>query len=389
MHGFQRTLRRSQLTQNRATDMLNTGAGQLEERSLYRFHISSPRVATMALLAAVLVGAGFPAYTAAATYPISFNVTMGDFCLHGLADGGATVHVEWRAADSSPKAIKNVVASLNGNWGFCKPGAIVTTGDTIDASDGNSSHGLVVPPLTLFQNRDTNVYKGSGPPGDYVKLICGLSNGFEPCQLTWKLKVNSEGRWSYKPGWDVNGDENMGLSWKNANGDKVRIWNTSPFVTVTIGQAAFHGAARAASPATVVLKKPNFDVRGTAHPTGAIGYGTFTSRFRDTNGDKVKVHVGDLVTSDMASDLDFVVSNITASANVSTGHVTGNCVPDSLWFITVFRNGVDIDGDDWRFDPDTHFNADFSSLPLMAGDRVLVSCQLPTRDRIQKWFTAA
>ena len=69
--------------------------------------------------------------------------------------------------------------------------------------------------------------------------------------------------------------------------------------------------------------------------------------------------------------------------------MTGNCVPDSLWFISVYRNGVEVDGDDWRFDPDTHFNANFSSLPLMAGDRVLVQCELPTRDIIQKWFTAA
>jgi len=342
------------------------------------------------LLAALVGVIALPASVAAGSSPVTFNVFMGDNCVGGTAAGNASVHLVWTDDTNNLKADKIVVSSPSGGWEFCshKAGVVVETSDVLNASDGTSSGNYTVPLLTLFQNRDTNVYKGFGPAGEYVKLICGLSNGFEPCVQTWKLKVNSDGKWSYKPGWDVNGDEHMGVTFKDADGNRVNVWNTSPFVTVTIGQAAFTGAGRAGSPATVVLMKSNLDLRGMAQPTAAIGYGTFTSRFRDTNGHKVTVHVGDRVTSDQASDIDFVVSNITATVHLNTGHVKGACVPNSLWFMTVVRNGEEVAYDDWRFQDENEFNADFSDLPLMAGDRLHVSCQLFTGDRIDKWFTA-
>jgi len=346
---------------------------------------------TIGLTAALVIGATFPALASAAYAPLTLNVYIGDNCIRGRAADHASVNVVLRDSGGTLKSSQTVTAAANGSFTACSNSQIVEIADQIHVNDGiHDARDVTVPELTLYQNRDTNVYKGRGPAGQYVTLICGLSNGFEPCSATWKLKVNAQGQWGYKPGWDVRGDEDMGLRWKDVDGDVFNVWNTSPFVSVTIGQAAVTGAARAGSSATVVLMKGNtLDVRGTAYPVGAPGYGTFKSKFLTTGGSKAKVHVGDHVTSDIASDADFIVSNITATANVSTGHVVGDCVPDSLWFMGIYRNGELIDGADWRFDSDTHFNENFSSLPLMAGDRVLISCQLPTRDVIQKWFTAS
>ncbi len=325
----------------------------------------------------------------AAADPISyaFNVKIGTNCIQGTAAADATVHVVWKDSHGSRKDRWDVGASSSGDWFYCsaKAGVIVETGDRLTENDGMFSHSFVVPELTLFQNRTDDVYKGRGPAGDMVRLICGLSNGFEPCTQASNLRVNPNGQWGYNPHWDVRGDEQMSLSWKSADGDKVLVSNVSPFVAVTIGRATANGSTRSGSEAQVALLR-NDEFTGIARDVGDLHFGLFSSVFRDGHGHRVRVHVGDRIYSDIASDADWVVTDISSHTNASTNKVAGQCGFSTSYMVNVYRNGVPVDFDHWFTNPNGHFD---THLSIQSGDQVLIWCQQPTGDWIRKYFDVA
>jgi hypothetical protein len=347
---------------------------------------------TTSVAALALVGL-LPGSVAAASHPITFSVKVGEKCVSGTASDGALVHFVWNDADGTRKARTDLVASSSGDWTFCSTKGWVLTeiGDRMTARDGTSTHEFVVPELTLYQNRVKDLFKGTGPAGHYIRLICGLSDGFESCQEVWQVKVNSEGKWSLKPGWDVPGGGTMFVTWKDDDGDRTWVANVGPYVALTIGQAGIEGSARVGSPATVVLKDGNtLDVRGTAHATGGVYQGLFSSRFRNDAGKKVKVHVGDRVTSDVAADLDWIVTDIEAHPRVSRQHVTGQCGGDSgLFRVVNYRGGVAVGYDYSWTDEDGSFDMKWHDDAFQSGDSMLVWCPVGTGDWIRKWFDVA
>ena len=219
-----------------------------------------------------------PLVAAAATHPITFSVTTGLPCISGTATDGSTVQLLWKDADGTRKARTSVIASPSGHWTFCstRAGSIIEAGDRLNANDGTSARQLVVPQLTLFSNRVTDVFKGRGPAGQMVKLVCNFGNGFEPCTDTWRIRVNPQGQWSLRPGWNVSGHEAMFVFWKSAAGDRVQTDHLSTFVTVTIGTAGISGSTRSGSTAAVYLTNPNTGaIRGTAFGVGSPYDGQF------------------------------------------------------------------------------------------------------------------
>ena len=112
---------------------------------------------------------------------------------------------------------------------------------------------LVVPELTLVIDRVADRFKGRAPAGDYVRLVCGYVDGHAPCMASWRIKVNSQGKWGYSPAFEVQGWQQMYLSWKNGVGDHVGVEARGPFVGATIGSAVVRGATRPNAPATVLL----------------------------------------------------------------------------------------------------------------------------------------
>ena len=350
------------------------------------------RASTAAVLVAVMAAALFPAYAAAATRPIMLDVMMGEECIYGTASDGATLQLLWKSATGSRKAKTSVQASAtDGWWRACSPaGDVVAIGDRITANDGTSSHVLVVPELTLVINRVDDRFKGRGPAGDYVRLICGYTNGFEPCQATWKLKVNSQGQWGLRPGWDLVGWQSMNLLWRSAGGDRVNIYMQGPYLDLTIGSAVVRGASRANAPVTVVLRRAGSnDVAATAVTKASSLGGAFQTKFRNQNGKAVKVRAGDRVTSDVAPDEDWIVPNVTASADAASDIVTGTCPADSMFVhVTVVRNGYEDGRSGWP-EEDNTFNKDLTEQDIQAGEAVRASCfTLPLGDWVGRAIVA-
>ena len=353
------------------------------------------RASTAAVLVAVIAAALVPAYAAAATRPTTLNLTLGSNCLRGTASDDAVVELVWKDSDGHRKLRINVAAGPTGAWNYCssQSDVLLERGDQIKATVDGNAHILVVPLLTAFGSRDLDVYKGRGPAGAYLKIICSFSDGFEPCMDTWKVRVSSQGKWSFRPGWDVGGNDTMVVQWKSPAGDKVFTIANTAYAVVRIGSPRFTGATRNGTVANFVLKRgPALDVKAMAHPMSSPLNGDFVGKFRNAQGNTVKVRAGDLITSDISSAIDWIVPDVVATADSSSGHITGHC-PSDGWGVgvTVYRDGENIAGDSALFTDEGNFDFDFSdgsNLPFQAGDRVLVGCQINDADWVEKFFTA-
>jgi hypothetical protein len=349
---------------------------------------SHSRLAGMALLISVVAAVSVAPTAVFAASPAAFDVIIGDQCVDGFSAEIAPQHFIWKSGGGATKADTTVTPVDSGNWQYCSgsPSVVVAVGDVLSITYQSTVHELTIPELTLNQNRTRDVYKGRGPAGDYVKLICGISNGFEPCDQTWRLRVNSEGRWSYKPHWNVQGGDYMFLMWRSG-GDHVQVISIAPYLQVTIGSAVVTGATRALTNATVVDHDgSSFDVRGSLVAQGSPFDGTFSGKLRNGSGKAAKVRVGDVIASDIAADAEFEVTDIELDANAATDRIKGDCGHESEYRVSVFHDGSNVGGDHWYTEGDGTFK--ITDVDFEPGDRVNVACRTSTDDWIAKWFTA-
>ena len=349
-----------------------------------------------AALVALMVLALVPGVAAAATRPITFTIFMGDSCVRGRASDNGMFDFAWLNANGGTKYAALVQAGPDGRFSICPPQArIVEAGDRLMTHDGSALHELVVPGLTGFGNRVRDIYKGRGPANQYIKLICSFSGGFEPCQETWRVRVNSEGKWSLKPGWDVGPAETLVVQWKSPSGDFVRTYATPAILTVRIGSARVVGTTRTGGHPTVVLKRgPALDVKAMANPTASPLNGDFTGQLRNQAGNKVNVRPGDLISSSIAADLMWIVPAIQATGDASTDHVTGRCHyddPSEVFSgdlqIFAYHNGEFVNRSSITdyYDDDGYFDVE---MEFQAGDQLIVRCGMFTGDWSERSFTA-
>ena len=362
---------------------------------MHRLQIRSRAAIAGAVIALMVLGV-VPATVSAATRPITIEVYIGNHCIIGRASDNANVALTLKTSDGTTKVHRNTTASAVGTWSICNLGGnVVEIGDRIRVADGNSVHHLTVPLLTAFGSRDRDSYKGRGPAGEYIKLICQFSNGFEPCTRTWRIRVSSEGKWSLRPGWDVRGGETADAQWKSPAGDIVRARATPAFLIVRIGSARVTGATRSGAHAVVVLKRgPALNIRAMANPESNPVDGRFSGRLRSQAGNKVLVRAGDLISSDISSEVEWFVPDIQATGDSSTQHVTGQCeyedpsgAQSGDFEILAFRNGAFVSSSSITDGVDENGFFDVE-MEFQAGDRLLVRCGMGGGDMAEKFFTA-
>jgi hypothetical protein len=339
------------------------------------------RTATLGMLAALMTGALAPGYVAAATAPITLDTRIGGNCVEGRASEYSTVRMSLKSAAGQLKAAATIQASEYGGWYYCSPDAVVEIGDQFRVNDGTNEHLLIIPELTLVINRVDELFKGRAPAGDYVRLICGYASGMEGCMASWRLRANAEGRWGYKPGWDVQGWQRMSLAWKSDAGDLVTLGARGPHVDVTIGSAIVRGATRANTQATVVLRRAGSNrIAGTA-VKNANAEGLFQTKFRNATGKLVNVRVGDRITSNVSPDLDLIVPNVTLTADAAADTITGTCASWSSFAIVTISQSEYFKRYAFMEDDGT-FTVDLGEddVDLLSGVKVRASCFLGGND---------
>src|SRR5690349_18582823 len=139
--------------------------GRARRTDSMNIHMRLRAAAALGVLAALGLAMVLPSAVSAAS-PIKFNLTVGFFCVQGSATANAPVALVWKAADGTLKAKTTVTAATDGRWEQCNEVTetpVVEIGDSIKAGDGHSTRTLVVPQLTVIQDRSTNSYHGRGP----------------------------------------------------------------------------------------------------------------------------------------------------------------------------------------------------------------------------------
>jgi hypothetical protein len=354
-------------------------------------------IAILALLAPASVSAG--SSTIRFGNDAADGLVAGSNCIYGWASPGSTVNVTWRSSGGSLKAQGSTPADPDsGHWSFCATGVELVRGDRLKANDGSTQRTFKMPHVTLKVDRVANEFRGRAPADSMLTLF--WHSLFSDFYQSEDLTASAEGRWQFNnDGDDVFGGTDAYLHWFGPLGDTVTAHDTAPEIHVTVDSAEFTGYVRPGLEIRLELRDNSTDaVEGIGTAVGGQ-YGEVRGHFRDLAGHKVTVSVGDRVVAEaLADDLDWIVPDSEATANVATDVVNGTCHdagnPSDLAVVRVRRTGQVRGLAIVYVDPAGEFEADFGGSPnpgrkpanIKHGDKLIVECMLGTGDWVHQTF---
>ena len=350
--------------------------------------------ASIALMVALLSPLG----AAAAQPPIRLFLYYSNPCLSGTTTLPATVSVLWRDSAGAVKA--QGTSDSNGFWQFCSGSEdiVVEIGDKMRFSDGSYTRNYVVPNLRVTVDRVDNRFHGTGPAGRTIRLAYaqGLLSDFDE---THSVRVGQDGTWAYDPGFNIPGGQHASLFWKSPNGDNLETGSYAPQVTVTIGESEVRGHMSELSSMRLVLLDGATGERKAVATDVSDNNGGFRAVFRDPSGHRVNVEVGDRVRGRaLASDLNWIVPDSDATANVAADTVSGHCQDagqlSDVATVDIYRTGRQRGHAFVHTDANGHFDVDFGGRAtpgfepanIKHGDRIAVRCMLETGDWVVQSF---
>lgn len=351
--------------------------------------LQAPARLSLALVSAALIANLAAPVVLGAKPSITFGMTMFGDCLAGRATPNATVNVTWRAMNNALKEQGSTASDSHGAWEFCAtdPANWVAPLDAVKVSDGSSTRNYLVPNLSMTIDRVTDVVTGTGPAGR-TPTICP-SWKYSDYGKCHGVRVKPDGTWSYST--DGLGSASVSVNWKSPNGDYLYLHASAPSFNVTLGKSSFSGSVGTPRGHAQV------DLNGGSKGAGdAVGdeYGDFSGQLVDNHGHAVTVAAGDHVASSIASDADWIMPQIQATADRVTDIVTGNCQDtgtsrQEVWFDVLhsghYRGSAVTDlAEDGSFWVDFHDPGFwFSKTNLKKGDRLVISCDQTTNDVAQ------
>ena len=334
-------------------------------------------------LGVMFLSVAFPGVVAAASIPTSFDVNVGSKCVFEFGAANSSFTFVWKSAGGGLVTRHSVSTDENGFWRACAKGHVLTTGDTLKAMDGTNTHVFTVPRMTLIVNRVHDTVLGKAPAGATVGVYCQVRDALptdEGCGWQTAVVADDLGNWSVQFPSDLTGGARFFARWDAPDGDRVSVFAQAGSVQVELGSPSVTGAYRANAKTKVVLYDGSMQVKAIARVTGDAFDGTFTGKFRATDGSLVQVEPGDTVAGGVASDSYFVVPAIDAMASAATDEVAGQCAnavaPYDLSMIRLYRTGL-VRG--WAVEPAV-FDFNFRHVDwvdpvnVRLGDRIVVSC---------------
>lgn len=353
-----------------------------------RRHRTGAAIAAFTLLSLFAL---LPGTAVAAAPPIRLELWIGqaNACITVFSAADKTITIVWRDSAGALKAQGSGVS--DGLWYFCQNDSslVVEIGDRIKVSDGSYKRTYVVPALTLEIDRVNDVFKGTGPAGRTIRLEIPLGDvGYDH-----SVRVGQDGHWSFDPHFDVWGGEEALIKWKSPNGDDLYLDGTAAALNVTLSKASFSGRTTANAQFDVSLDGAT---DGVAHVTAGPN-GFFAGEFRDNHGHLVRLAPGDHVSAPgMASDSDWMVPAVQASADKANDVVSGQCGDGTASYpvdVLILHSGHFRGHGSSGTEPDGTFSVDFKDTPpwggstnIIANDHITVGCIQPTGDAAQVKF---
>jgi hypothetical protein len=247
-------------------------------------------------------------------------------------------------------------------------------------------------------DRVSNTFHGTGPASRTIRLSYaqGLLSDYEE---THSVRVGQDGHWTYDPDFDIPGGQYASLSWVSPNGDNLETHGIAPQIDITIGQSTARGWVNETMPVRLVLLDGVSGERKAVATDVSDQNGAVVAVFRDEAGDRVPVAVGDRVRGRaLADDLNWIVPDSEATANVATDVVTGACDDAGrlgrIAIVEIHRTGqqrghaflqVDSSGD-FEVDFGGRATPGFNPANIKHGDRMVVRCMLSTGDWVLQSF---
>ncbi len=280
------------------------------------------------------IGLLLPASVAAAPAQVRFGLELGSpgACIGVYSPPDKTLSVVWRGADGELKAAMSGLSE--GSVGICPDddSTYVAPGDQIKAKVGNYTRNYVVPNLSLRVDRVADLIHGTGPAGRTL-IVQWTGSRFGDTVQSRGVRVGQDGTWSWaRP---VLGDTNAFVSWTSPNNDNLWVYGRAAYLTVTLGKAAFNGAATPLTEVDITVQNGN-----TSHGETTAGPGgNFSGSFRKPNGRVDPIMPGDHISApDVAADMDWIVPDVQIAADAATDMVTGQC-GGTLAAIGLYRSG--------------------------------------------------
>jgi hypothetical protein len=363
--------------------------------ALPRFSLRLSRRALVALA----IGGLLPIVSAApasAALGIKLTAYYGDCNFFGTnAGSGKTIKIIWKASNATLKSTQTVKSKLNGTWtSKCDDAERVEVGDTIKTTIGTASRTFTVPKVTAFVDRVTDTVSGIGPANATINVEVDTYGGGFSIVDHQTIAGSTAGNGSYTTNFsgtiDILGWDAIFAWWNDSRGDQYVRYAPAPAMRVWLGRPYVSVVGNPNSQIQVDLADSSATPRATT--TGRLDFwGFFGSEFLDADGGSVKPAIGDLVHGDFASDADWSIPDIHATANVSTNVVAGHCLAGLGFLVRVNApDGSKTASRTGTANGSGNFTANFGtspSLDIKSGYKVYLYCARSTGDIIARLST--
>ena len=262
---------------------------------------------------------------------------------------------------------------------------------------------MLLPNFTVSADRVNNVFRGTGPANRTMGIDYPAGR-MADYTYTHHFRPGDDGTWTFNPPEldDIEGGQFVQLFWRSPNDDRLNAYASAPAVVLVLGRAKFLGSTTPLTSAFFTLRDAATNVKlAGASATADPNFGDFDVTFRDSGGSPVAVTPGQRFKAlSFAADANWIVPNITGSADKLADTVTGRCYDTGKssgdFIVTVNRTGHMRGRDFGRsFAPDGSFTVDFSypqespgyePANIKTGDRIEISCMQTTGDWVRWSF---
>lgn len=313
--------------------------GAITVRAFFSLASVALMLAAMGISPAMAAGTASagPATTAGADL-LRLRVAIDERCFQGRGIAGAIHTVSLRAADGQLRARQIVRPDAQGDFSACFPeGFTVNPTDVTTLRTAGLRARARIPDLRPFISRSAETVRGTGRPGDVLKICVQDNPGpTGDTSFCYERVVSADGRWRLDISGliDIQGTTAVSVQTRRGN-VSIRVSTSAPYVSVSPQTNLVTGRKKPFQTARFELIDASGDTLATAVDPRAGN--RFEAALVDDRGRPVYPRAGDRLRASIAGGLTLRIPSASLVADRSADVVRGRCMPGADYFVTVHR----------------------------------------------------
>ena len=334
---------------------------------------------TLVLVAGILAAGALAPVPATAKVGLQLTLPVGGACLSGYKPNFDRIRVKLLRSDGTARETAHD-DNANYDWALCFH-HVPVPGDKLQMINGTAlDRTVTVPHLTVQADRVTNLVSGRGPAGKDLQLAYLDCYPAGCLGHAYVVSVNSNGRYHddlSTSSVDIDGSDEVNILYQTALGDQFTSATAAPYFELTKPNQLFLSCLpRGTSTVRLLTAGGTLRASRSFHATKDCS-GSFGSFRKD--GHAVSVHIGDKITSDLATDARLVWPSMSVEGQGTT--LSGKCLADSRYVVFVSRGSTSspfggTTGSDGHFTKATAWT-------FQAGDTLDLTCESNRGDRVR------